>query len=351
MPIKAKPASGGFVALDSASVPKRFFDCAPRIAEALRDAKLPKSAKHFDDLAALRGAFDAEQFRTVQLYSLEQARSLDPQQTLKKRLAREYPQHQDPVLTASNMPLLHLSTEGNGERVLLPETAESFSQKVELCSKIKKTLDKCAQVLCDKGHLIMASVPEAYLYDLRVQYDRKTGQYSTEGFAPSLGYGSNPFSFASTLQTKGYEVLEAADELENFAIAQAYAVFNPHSGLFMDKNRYCSAPLSAALLFEDAASAKRSRSANRLSSTTLIASVQVRALRVELNDKDLPTGKFEKATALAEKQAFEKLMREQDIERLRAEHAKMLEILRERGLDGLIGQSPEQSAPKRKSAL
>ena len=351
MPIKAKPASGGFVALGSASVPKRFFDCALRIAEILREAKLPKSAKHFEDLASLRPHFDAEETRRVQLYTPMQAMSLDPQQALKKRLARDYPQHDDPALSISGMPLIHLSSEGTGERVLLPETAESFAKKVELCCAIKKTLDKCAQALVDKASLILPHVPEAYLYDLRVQYDRKTGQYSTGGFCPTLGFGANPFSFAATLQAKGYQTAEAAGELENFAIAQAYAVFNPHSGLFMDKNRYCSAPLSAALLFEDVASAKRSRSANRLSSCTVIASVQVRALRVELNDKDLPTGKFEQATALAEKQAFEKLMREQDIERLRAEHAKMFQILCEHGLAGHLAQGADPGVPKRKSAL
>ena len=348
MPITVSAQSGGFAIQGDCLISKRLIDHLDDFSSALKAAKLPKSAKWFDELKTCTSDFNATGYSSeYNVYPVSEAEK-NPIEVWNEKTKMGNMGCSDPLVGYSNVIASIVRSRGTGSETLLNYSEAALKTEIEKLAHLHKLTQKCGQILNDKSTLLSAAVPQAYLWSLNPQYKDNSNWYNQKPisvhWSPTFPVRS-PFSTAHSLHVKGYSCELVTDTAENFAISKSFAIFDPSVGLFMGKHGYSCAAISGAQLFEDLVSAKRSQVANRLQNRTFIAELEVRALRIAHNPSQLSEGPFSAATIIAEKTALDDLMKQMSAEQLQNENTRLKEQL------GASTAASEPAPLKRRAAL
>lgn len=335
MPALARVKTGGCLGFGEAFIPAYVVDNLQRGADSLRVAKFPKSAKTLELFLAACAEFpDVGTVSDWRADFSDTAR--DP--VAWHKAAPNGPSSWSvtkalPAKGFVSAPVVRFDGKAS-DGSLIGVSHEAFALELKRFSDLHDLTTKVSKALTEKMGILSKEVPELYRWRIDVDqvYNNRGGPNGRGGYdvkgckwAPVMVF-SSPFSQAGIVQKAGYEFEFVDNAAESFAVTRSFAIFHPQSGNFMSRKGYLSATLADAAMFEDLASAKRSRSANRVSKSTFVCELEVRAKRVALNDADLPEGDFAAATVVAERIALAELVKNADDAALHAENERLREL-------------------------
>ena len=332
MPCIVRMSSGGCLSYGQWMVPSFFLDSLGRVEEVLKEAKLPKAAATIAAFSKEAESFPANGkvsmwgrnygVRDIMENPMDAVKREDEENA---RGNRGYSSFDLPAKGFESLPIVQLGGKSQKES-LLSVTEDSLRKDLAMAAELFKLAKKVEKIMQEKMDILSAKVPEAYGWSLDREYGRyANGRQPVVGakWSPRNKFDADALSVAARVLDKGFEMEMVNDEAESFAVARSFAIFSPQRGAFMDKKGYLSATLSDACLFEDVAAAKRSRGAHRLSKSSFICEVEVRAKKIALNDANLPEGDFAAATVVAERAALEEMLRNRDAQEMAEENERL----------------------------